>query len=61
MTQHNYGLKPDTRPVYEPAPEPKRPSRKGLVPGMAALMITLIVMALAWIAALSLSFIGSAL
>ena len=61
MTQRNYGLKPDTRPVYEPAPEPKRPSRGGLVPGMAALIVTLLVMALAWIAAFSLSLIGGAL
>jgi hypothetical protein len=56
MTQRNYGLKPDNRPIYEPAPE--RSPRVSMVLGILALAATI---ALAWVAAIALHFIGGAL
>ena len=52
MTHRNYGLKPDRRPVYEPAPP--RHSRSDLLPGVAALAV---IMALAWTAAIGLHWL----
>ena len=56
MSPRNYGLKPDHRPLYEPAPE--RHPRGDLLPGIAALAA---IMALAWIAAIALHWIGDML
>jgi len=49
-------MKPDTRRIYEPAPE--RSPRVSMVLGILALAATI---AVAWIAAIALHFIGGAL
>jgi len=49
-------MKPDTRHIYEPAPE-RRP-RGDMVLGILALAATI---ALAWCAAIALHFVGGAL
>jgi hypothetical protein len=56
MTHRNYGLRPDTRPVYEPRP-PRHP-RGELAVGVLALAG---ILCMAWLAAAGLHWLGGLL